>query len=132
MSWAFNGDDIVENNGVANGGLVIGDANGIVSQAQEYLGVPYVWGGTSSSGFDCSGLVYYVFAQKDIQLERTAQGQFETNGQLIGKEELQPGDLVFFDTEGAGAATHVGIYAGNNIMIHAPHTGDVVKYKVTI
>lgn len=129
MSWAFNGDDIVENNGVANGDLVIGDANGIVSQAQEYLGVPYVWGGTSPSGFDCSGLVYYVFAQKDIQLERTAQSQFQTNGQLIGKEELQPGDLVFFDTEGAGAATHVGIYAGNNIMIHAPHTGDVVKYS---
>lgn len=128
LSWAFNGDDIVENKGNLNGELVIGDAEGIVSGAQEFLGVPYVWGGTSPSGFDCSGLVQYVFNQKGIHLHRTSQEQFRYDGQLISKEELKSGDLVFFDTEGNGEATHVGIYAGNDIMIHAPHTGDVVKY----
>lgn len=128
LSWAFNGDNIVENQGGAGGELVIGDAEGIVSGAQEFLGVPYVWGGTSPSGFDCSGLVQYVFNQKGIQVHRTSQEQFRFDGQLISREELKSGDLVFFDTEGSGEATHVGIYAGNNIMIHAPHTGDVVKY----
>lgn len=128
MSWAFNGDNIVENKDGASGELVIGDVHGIVSGAQEFLGVPYVWGGTSPSGFDCSGLVQYVFNQQGIQVHRTSQEQFRYDGQSISKDELKSGDLVFFDTEGSGEATHVGIYAGNNIMIHAPHTGDVVKY----
>lgn len=127
-SWIFNGDDIAENTGEISGVMVIGDASGIVEQAQQYLGVPYVWGGTSSTGFDCSGLVQYVYAQKGIQTHRTSQEQFRYDGQLVSRNELEPGDLVFFDTEGSGEATHVGIYAGNNIMIHAPHTGDVVKY----
>ncbi len=128
LSWAFNGDDIVENKGGAGGELVIGDADGIVSGAQEFLGVPYIWGGASPSGFDCSGLVQYVFNQKGIHVHRTSQEQFRYDGQSVSKEELKSGDLVFFDTAGSGEATHVGIYAGNNIMIHAPHTGDVVKY----
>ena len=109
LSWAFNGDNIVENQGGAGGELVIGDAEGIVSGAQEFLGVPYVWGGTSPSGFDCSGLVQYVFNQKGIQVHRTSQEQFRFDGQLISREELKSGDLVFFDTEGSGEATHVGI-----------------------
>lgn len=128
MTWIFNGEDIIQNTGDINGEMVIGDANGIVDMAQEFLGVPYVWGGTSPSGFDCSGLVYYIFGQKGIQLHRTSEEQFRNDGKLISKSELKPGDLVFFDTSGNGSASHVGIYAGNNIMIHAPHTGDVVKY----
>ncbi len=127
MSWIYNGEDFIQNTGDINGQMVIGDANGIVSMAQGFLGVPYVWGGTSPSGFDCSGLVYYIFGQKGIQVHRTSQEQFMYDGQLVSKESLKPGDLVFFDTDGSGTASHVGIYAGNNIMIHAPHTGDVVK-----
>jgi cell wall-associated NlpC family hydrolase len=89
--------------------------------AMQYLGVPYVWGGGSPSGFDCSGLVQYVFAQLGIALPHYAAAQFGF-GQPVSRDQLQPGDLVFFDGLG-----HVGIYIGGGQMIHAPHTGDVVK-----
>jgi cell wall-associated NlpC family hydrolase len=86
-----------------------------------YLGVPYVWGGASPSGFDCSGLVMYVFAQLGISLPHYAAAQYGF-GTPVPADQLQPGDLVFFDGLG-----HVGIYIGGGQMIHAPHTGDVVK-----
>jgi cell wall-associated NlpC family hydrolase len=89
--------------------------------AMQYLGVPYVWGGGSPSGFDCSGLVMYVFAQLGISLPHYAAAQFGV-GEPVARDQLQPGDLVFFDGLG-----HVGIYIGGGEMIHAPHTGDVVK-----
>jgi cell wall-associated NlpC family hydrolase len=89
--------------------------------AMQYLGVPYVWGGGSPSGFDCSGLVMYVFAQLGIALPHYAAAQFGV-GEPVARDQLQPGDLVFFDGLG-----HVGIYIGGGEMIHAPHTGDVVK-----
>jgi cell wall-associated NlpC family hydrolase len=91
------------------------------SIAMQYLGVPYVWGGGSPSGFDCSGLVMYVFAQLGIALPHYAAAQFGV-GEPVARDQLQPGDLVFFDGLG-----HVGIYIGGGEMIHAPHTGDVVK-----
>jgi cell wall-associated NlpC family hydrolase len=93
----------------------------VVAIAMRYLGVPYVWGGMSPSGFDCSGLTSYVFAQIGVSLPHHAATQYGY-GVPVGKEELQPGDLVFF--RGLG---HMGMYVGGGSFIHAPHTGDVVK-----
>jgi peptidoglycan DL-endopeptidase CwlO len=92
------------------------------SIALKYLGIPYQWGGASpGTGFDCSGLVMYVFAQLGVQLPHFAAGQYGY-GSPVSRDQLQPGDLVFFD-----GLSHVGIYIGNGEMVHAPQTGDVVK-----
>lgn len=96
----------------------------IVNTAMQYLGVPYVWGGTSPSGFDCSGLVQYACRANGISVNRVAADQ-RNNGTYVSRENLQPGDLVFFAK--GGYIHHVGIYVGNGNMIHAPQTGDVVK-----
>ena len=93
----------------------------VVSIAEQYLGVPYRWGGASPSGFDCSGLVMYVYAQVGVSLPHSSYSQYGM-GSPVSRGDLQPGDLVFFDGLG-----HVGIYVGGNSFIHAPHTGDVVK-----
>jgi peptidoglycan DL-endopeptidase CwlO len=89
--------------------------------ALRYLGVPYAWGGSSPSGFDCSGLVMYVYAQLGISLPHYTVAQYSAT-QPISMSQIQPGDLVFFDGLG-----HVGIYIGNNEFVHAPHTGTVVQ-----
>lgn len=102
----------------------IGEA--IVAEAEKYLGVDYVWGGTTPAGFDCSGLVQYCLNTLGISIDRVAEDQYEA-GTPVNRDELQPGDLVFFEQN--GYIHHVGIYAGNNMMIHAPRTGDVVKYQ---
>ena len=94
---------------------------GVVGIAMHYLGTPYVWGGASPSGFDCSGFVMYVFAQVGVSLPHSSYSQYGY-GSPVSRSQLQPGDLVFFDGLG-----HVGIYVGGGSFIHAPHTGDVVK-----
>ena len=94
----------------------------VVGVALQYLGVPYVWGGASpSTGFDCSGFVMFVFAQVGVSLPHNAAAQYGY-GTPISRDQLAPGDLVFFDGLG-----HVGIYIGGGQFVHAPHTGDVVK-----
>jgi cell wall-associated NlpC family hydrolase len=94
---------------------------GVVGIAMQYLGTPYVWGGESPGGFDCSGFVYYVFSQVGVSLPRTVSAQYAV-GVAVSRSELQPGDIVFFNGLG-----HDGIYIGGNQFIHSPHTGDVVK-----
>ena len=95
--------------------------SGVVGIAMRYLGVPYVWGGASPSGFDCSGFVMYVYAQMGVGLPHSSYAQYGA-GVPVSMSDLQAGDLVFF--YGLG---HVGIYIGGGNFIHAPHTGDVVK-----
>src|SRR6476619_7813267 len=92
-----------------------------VAIAEQYLGVPYVWGGASPSGFDCSGLVMYVYAQLGVSLPHNAYEQYLALPH-VPTSDLEPGDLVFFYGFG-----HVGIYIGGGMMIHAPHTGTVVQ-----
>jgi len=94
----------------------------VVPIALQYLGIPYVWGGSSpSTGFDCSGFIMYVFAQIGVSLPHHAASQF-AYGTPVSQDQLAPGDLVFFDGLG-----HAGIYIGGGQFVHAPHTGDVVK-----
>ena len=94
---------------------------GVVGIAMQYLGVRYVWGGASPSGFDCSGLVMYVYAQLGISLPHYTVSQWNATDP-ISTSQMQPGDLVFFDGLG-----HVGIYIGNGQFVDAPHTGAVVR-----
>jgi cell wall-associated NlpC family hydrolase len=89
--------------------------------ATRYLGVPYVWGGASPSGFDCSGLVMYVYAQLGISLPHYTVSQWNATVP-VSMSQIEPGDLLFFDHLG-----HVGIYIGGGQFIHAPHTGTVVQ-----
>jgi peptidoglycan DL-endopeptidase CwlO len=94
----------------------------VVAIAERYLGIPYVYAGASpSQGFDCSGLTMYVFAQVGVSLPHYAASQYGM-GMPVSQDQLEAGDLVFFDSLG-----HVGIYVGGGNFIHAPHTGDVVK-----
>jgi cell wall-associated NlpC family hydrolase len=107
----------------SGGSVPSGHYSGVVGIAMQYLGVPYVWGGASPSGFDCSGLVMYVYAQVGISLPHNTVAQWGyPRAVSVPQSELQPGDLVFF----AGLG-HVGIYVGGGQFIHAPHTGDVVR-----
>jgi cell wall-associated NlpC family hydrolase len=97
-----------------------------VQIAMQYLGVPYVWGGDDPlTGFDCSGLTMYVYAQLGIQLTHYTGSQFY-EGARVPPWALQPGDLVFFEPSARGPQ-HEGMYVGGGKFIQAPHAGDVVK-----
>lgn len=92
----------------------------IADYALQFVGYPYVYGGSSPSGFDCSGFTSYVYRQFGYSLNRSAASQL-SNGTPVSMSELQPGDLVLFKKSGTGskAASHVGIYIGNNQFVHA-------------
>lgn len=93
--------------------------------AQSCLGVPYVYGGKSLSGFDCSGFTGYVYSQLGISLPRSSSSQ-ASYGVAVEKSDLMPGDLLFFNTR--GGISHVGLYVGNGTFIHAPVPGTSVSY----
>lgn len=99
----------------------------IIATAETYLGVPYVWGGTSRSGFDCSGLVWRVFKQNGMEIPRTAGPQYR-EGEKLNRGDLLPGDLVFFSTYTSGPS-HVGIYAGDGRFIQAESSDHGVRYS---
>ncbi|MDX6512483.1 MAG: peptidoglycan DL-endopeptidase CwlO [Gaiellaceae bacterium] len=96
-----------------------------VALAEQFLGVPYVWGGASPSGFDCSGLVMYVYARLGVSLPHFSGYQWGS-GPHVPADQLAPGDIVFFDPGPSGPG-HEGLYIGGGQFIQAPHTGDVVK-----
>ena len=95
----------------------------LLALAKKQLGTRYVYGGSRPGGFDCSGLMYYIFGKHDIRLHRSASQQLQ-DGIIVSKEGMQVGDLVFFKEKGAKTLTsHVGMYAGNNQIIHAGSKG---------
>jgi cell wall-associated NlpC family hydrolase len=111
--------------------------NGIVDLAKKYLGTPYSWGGGGKSGpskgfgrgantvgFDCSSFIQFLYAKYGVDIPRVTYDQVKV-GQKIDRQNLQPGDAVFFAH--GGDVGHVGMYIGNGKFIHAPRTGDVIK-----
>jgi peptidoglycan DL-endopeptidase CwlO len=119
--------DDVSSAGATGTGTAAG--SGVVADAEKYLGVPYLWGGTDpSKGLDCSGLTQRVYADMGISLPRTASQQATTGQPVASLADARPGDLVFFDYSSARPGVdHVGIYIGNGQMIAAPTEGESVK-----
>lgn len=118
--------------GLGDGGSDGPTGSQVVQEAQQYLGVPYQWGGTSpSTGFDCSGFVQYVYGQLGVSLPRTSEEQATVGTPVASLADAQPGDLVFFPGSDGTASSpgHVGIYIGNGEMIDAPETGETVQIQ---
>ncbi len=103
-------------------------ASALAQAALNYVGVRYRFGGATPQGFDCSGLIYYTASKyMGVQLPRVSSSMANV-GQSVSRDELQPGDLVFFNTRGF-RNSHVGIYLGNNEFLHAPRTGSSVRVE---
>lgn len=99
----------------------------VIDLAESFLGTPYVWGGTTPKGFDCSGFVQYVYGKCGYSITRTTYTQWANDGVSVSKANLKPGDLIYF---GSGSSpSHVGMYVGGGMMIHSPRTGDVIKFS---
>ncbi|MEK3764685.1 C40 family peptidase [Solibacillus sp. FSL K6-4121] len=103
-------------------------ASELTATASKYIGVPYVYGGTTARGLDCSGFTKLVFSQLGHDLSRTAAAQYK-QGKAVSKSDLQPGDLVFFNT--SGGVSHVGISLGGNKFIHAGTSTGVTEANIT-
>ena len=105
------------------------DRRAVADFAMGFRGVPYRLGGTDPTGFDCSGLVQYVFAQYGIAVPRVVEEQWEF-GDKIKPSDIEPGDLIFFNTKGRGdGASHVGIAIGGDSFVHAPNSTGVVRVE---
>lgn len=126
---------IIYNNGIGyihsdyvslsyNGMPSRGNANALIGFAERFLGTPYVYGGSTPNGFDCSGYTQYVFRQMGYELNRTAASQ-ATQGTPVAYGEWQPGDLLFFRYYGGAGINHVGIYIGNGVFIHSSSSSGV-------
>jgi cell wall-associated NlpC family hydrolase len=108
----------VEVAGSGGGGAEVaasGDVQAVLDFARAQIGKPYIWGGTGPNGYDCSGLVQAAWAQAGVSLPRTTYDQVNA-GTRISRDQVQPGDLLFFYSE--SSPSHVGIYAGNGMMVH--------------
>lgn len=104
-------------------------ANDILFSALGQVGIPYRYGGSSpASGFDCSGLIQYVYAESaNIKLPRTVSGMYQIDAPVVDEDKLQAGDLVIFATGWGGRPSHAGIYVGEGRFVHAPSTGGEVR-----
>ena len=107
-----------------------GDERGLrgslVETARGYMGVPYLFGGTTDRGFDCSGLTGAVYRLNGLRLPRSSQAQFEA-GTPVEVDRARPGDLLFFATKAAGRVSHVGLYLGKGTFLHAPSPGRAIR-----
>ena len=104
-------------------------AGAIIATAKKYIGVKYVFGGTTPSGFDCSGFTQYVFAKNGMSLPRVSRDQYQV-GSSVSFSNLKPGDLVFFSLANNGVVDHVGIYVGNGQFINASSSKGVTIYTL--
>ncbi len=119
----------VPSGGTSSGNTSAGaSGSAILAEAQKYLGTPYVYGGASPSGFDCSGFVYYVLKQCGYSPYRVAADQYQ-QGTYVDKASLKAGDIVFFANTYGSGISHVGIYAGNGQFIHSPNSRSTVSYS---
>ena len=105
--------------------LAAGIMGAAFAAAQTRIGSPYVYGATGPSSFDCSGLTSWAYAQAGVSIPRTSEAQAGIGPRIYSQSQLQIGDLVFF----YGDLHHVGLYAGNGQVLHAPRTGTVVRYE---
>lgn len=108
-----------------NSAAVSGDE--VLAYASQFIGVPYLYGGTTPLGFDCSGFTQYVYKHFGISIPRTASSQYSAYPK-VSQDQLQKGDLVFFSGPGSSSIQHVGIYAGDGKFINSPSTGNYVRY----
>lgn len=122
LGYSFNG---------ATGGAGGSDRrSAIIRAAEKYLGTPYKWGGESpKSGFDCSGLIQYVYGQYGFNTPRVSQQQARMGTVTRDLNRLKPGDFIAWDRGGTGGASHIAIYAGNGRIIESPHSGATVRYR---